>query len=104
MAVKAEVSWGTSYKDSTLVVTESEEIELKCVARNAFPVPTFTWDGPPQDQGDTDFVLDISSQVNNVVYKNRVTTLLFPFFFDVPTTGPRSRAANPLSILLCKIN
>ena len=77
MAVKAEVSWGTSYKDSTLVVTESEEIDLKCVARNAFPVPTFTWDGPPQDQGDTDFVLDISSQVlHNVVYTNRVKSLL----------------------------
>ena len=69
MAVKPDVSWMESYKDSILVITEGEEKELKCVARNAFPVPSFTWTGPPQDQEATDFVLDLASQVNFCRYK-----------------------------------
>ena len=61
-----------SYKDSILVITEGEEKELKCVARNAFPAPSFTWTGPPQDQGATDFVLDLASQVNLCWYYNTI--------------------------------
>ena len=72
--MRAEVAWGESYEDFTFVATEGEEKELKCVAKNAFPVPTFTWSGPSHGLRGREFVLDTYRRVNNLLSKVKLIT------------------------------